>query len=94
MVDVGNKIELSGQVVETDAGKFTVELREIFVDNEWKLIDPVKTVDFATTDYNESLTPQELAIVKQLADKYKEQQGICQREKVLLQSIASKLKEV
>lgn len=94
MVDVGNKIELSGQVVETDAGKFTVELREIFVDNEWKLIDPVKTVDFATTDYNESFTPQELAIVKQLADKYKEQQGICQREKVLLQSIASKLKEV
>lgn len=94
MVDVGNKIELSGQVVETDAGKFTVELREIFVDNEWKLIDPVKTAEFATTDYNESLTPQELAIVKQLADKYKEQQGICQREKVLLQSIASKLKEV
>ena len=94
MVDVGNKIELSGEVVTTDAGKFTVELREIYVDGEWKLIDPVKEIEFATTDYNDALTPQELDVVKRLAEKYKDQTGISQCEKVLLESIVSKLKEV
>lgn len=94
MAKVGDNIEISGKVNATTTGEFTVAINEIYVDEQWRKFNPVKEIVVKDTDYDTSLTPQELKLVQSLAEKNKESSVLTDDEQVLAKSIVAKLSVV
>lgn len=93
MINANDKVRLIGRVSEVGTGTFKASVEEIFVDGEWKKFSEAKVLDIDTSaDYsNDSLTAQELAFVKGLAEKQVGNNTLVQDDLMLAKSIFKKL---
>jgi hypothetical protein len=94
MIEVGNSIEIKGEITATSTTGFTVTMSEAYIDSQWRAFTGTKTIDIATSDYGTSLTPQELALCKLLAEANKTSSTLTLDQQVIAQSIIAKLPTV
>ena len=54
MIEIGSAVKFNGAVSAIDTGTFTVNIKEFFIDGQWKRFIEPRAVEIATTDYQKS----------------------------------------
>ena len=93
MINVGDKVKLNGTITAAVAGSIDIEIKDFFIDGEWKSLTTPISQSISSTEYTSTFTSAELAQIKKWADKDSKLTTICDDDMALIKSIASKLKD-
>lgn len=91
MIDVNDKVRLTGFVKETGTGTFTISVEEFFVDGEWFKFTEPRDIEVKSEEYTEELTSLELKYIKDKAVKDACSTTLCTDDLEVVKSIAKKL---
>ena len=92
MIEVGPEIKFNGTVSTVGTGSYTASFGEFFIDEQWRRFVTPKTVEIATADYDDHLTPSELAFIEMSLDRMRKNMTFNECEKAVADSIVKKLK--
>lgn len=90
MIEVNASVKLNGTVSETGTGSFTISVGEFYTDGQWSRFVEPKTIEVATSDYDNHLTSSELEFLLGAALKAKNT-ATTNCDKAVIESIIKKL---
>ena len=92
MIEIGSEIKFNGTVATVGTGAYTAEFDEFYIDEQWRRFITPKTVEITTSDYDDHLTPSELAFIEKSIDRMMKNMTFNDCEKAVADSIVKKLK--
>ncbi len=92
MIEIGSAVKFNGAVSAIDTGTFTVNIKEFFIDGQWKRFIEPRAVEIATTDYDNHLTASELTFISNSLERLMRNTNFDENEKEVADSIVKKLK--
>ena len=92
MIEVGSVVKFNGSVSAIDTGTFSVNIKEFFIDGQWKRFIEPRIVEIATTDYDNHLTTSELTFISSALERLMRNTNFEDCEKEVADSIIKKLK--
>lgn len=92
MIEVGSEVKFNGAVSSIGASAYNVDVKEFFIDKQWRRFVEPKVVSIATTDYDNHLTLSELAFIQTSIERIAKTMPIEDSDRAVADSIIKKLR--